>query len=112
MLAAIAAILILFASQAVGQQMHRIGFLGAAVVPVPEQAFVDVLRTRGYVVGENLEIDFSHHSLPLFLSDAPQCHVGPRPAGTVAVRSASPESAADRAQKRPTRALTPPRSIA
>ena len=81
-LAAIAAILILFASQAVGQQMHRIGYLGATVLPGPEQALVDVLRTRGYVVGENLEIDFRHHSLPLFLSDAPQGHVGPRPART------------------------------
>ena len=59
-LAAIAAISVLFASQTVGQQMHRIGFLGAAVVPGPEQAFVEVLKTRGYVVGENIEIDFRH----------------------------------------------------
>src|SRR6516162_10057967 len=59
-LAATAALLILFASQTVGQQIHRIGFLGAAVVPRPEQAFVEVLKTRGYVVGENLEIDFRH----------------------------------------------------
>src|SRR6516164_10567865 len=55
-----------------------------------------------------------HYSflLSVFPSDDPQRRVGPRPAGTVAVRSASPESAADRAQKRPTRASTPPRSIA
>jgi len=59
-LAGTTAILILIASQTVGQQMHRIGFLGAAVVPGPEQAFVEVLKTRGYVVGENLEIDFRH----------------------------------------------------
>ena len=59
-LAALAALLILFASQAVGQQVHRVGYLGAAVIPEAEQAFMEVLRKRGYVVGQNLQIDFRH----------------------------------------------------
>jgi putative ABC transport system substrate-binding protein len=98
-LAAIAAILILFASQTVGQQMHRIGYLGAAVVPVPEQAFVDVLRTRGYVVGENLEIDFRHSEgqnerIPALVAElvarGPEVIVTSTPQNAVAVHTAAP----------------------
>jgi putative tryptophan/tyrosine transport system substrate-binding protein len=98
-LAAIAAILILFASQAVGQQMHRIGFLGAAVLPGQEQAFVDVLRTRGYVVGENLEIDFRHSEdqnepIPALVAElvarGPEVIVTSSRQNSVAVHAAAP----------------------
>ena len=98
-LAAIAAISVLFASQAAGQQMHRIGFLGAAVVPGPERAFVDVLRTRGYVVGENLEIDFRHSEgqderIPALVAELvarnPEVIVTSAPQNAVAVHTAAP----------------------
>jgi putative tryptophan/tyrosine transport system substrate-binding protein len=98
-LAATAAILILFASQAVGQQIHRIGFLGAAVVPKPEQAFVDVLRTRGYALGENLEIDFRHSEgqnerIPALVAElvarGPEVIVTSTPQNAVAVHTAAP----------------------
>jgi putative ABC transport system substrate-binding protein len=98
-LAGTAAILMLIASQTVGQQMHRIGFLGAAVVPGPEQAFVEVLKTRGYVVGENLEIDFRHSEgqnerIPALVAElvarGPEVIVTSGPQNAVAVHTAAP----------------------
>jgi putative ABC transport system substrate-binding protein len=99
-LAAIAAILILFASQAAGQQpLHRVGFLGAAVIPEAEQAFVEVLRTRGYILGQNLQIDFRHSEgqnerIPALVAElvalGPEVIVASSPQNSIAVHTAAP----------------------
>ena len=60
-LAVIAAILILFTSQAWGQQpVHRVGVLSNAQLPENIQAWEATLRDRGYVVGWNLQIEYRH----------------------------------------------------
>jgi putative ABC transport system substrate-binding protein len=60
-LAMIAMSLILFASQAVGQQpVHRVGVLGATEAPEQTQALLEGLRDRGYVVGGNLQIEYRY----------------------------------------------------
>src|SRR5438128_12119966 len=57
-LAVIAASLILFASQAQGQQpVHRIGVLSAGENPEEMQALLEGLGERGYAVGRNLQIE-------------------------------------------------------
>src|SRR5437899_248504 len=58
-LAVIAASLILFSSQAQGQQpVHRVGVLKVTEVPEQEQALLEGLRERGYVSGRNLQIEY------------------------------------------------------
>ena len=58
-LAVIAASLMLFASQAGGQQpVHRIGVLAITEGPEEPRAWLEALRERGYVVGRNVLIDF------------------------------------------------------
>jgi putative tryptophan/tyrosine transport system substrate-binding protein len=60
-LAMIAACLILFASQAGGQQpVHRVGVLGATESPENAQSWLEGLRERGYVVGGNLQIEYRY----------------------------------------------------
>src|SRR6266850_4857835 len=60
-LAVIAASLILFASQAWGQQpVHRVGVLANNENPEVMQAFLEGLRERGYVVGRNLQIEYRY----------------------------------------------------
>src|SRR5438034_2466294 len=60
-LAVIATCLILFASQAGGQQpVHRIGVLGVTENPEVTQALLEGLRERGYVVGGNLQIEYRY----------------------------------------------------
>jgi putative tryptophan/tyrosine transport system substrate-binding protein len=60
-LAVIAASLILFTSQARGQQaVHRIGVLAATESPENTQALLEGLRERGYVVGGNLQIEYRY----------------------------------------------------
>jgi putative ABC transport system substrate-binding protein len=60
-LAVIAASLLLFASQAQGQQrVHRIGVLLNTENPEANQAWLEGLRERGYVVGENLQIEYRY----------------------------------------------------
>src|SRR4029077_12648144 len=60
-LAVIAACLILFALQARGQQLvHRIGVLWNIENPEAELAWLEGLRERGYVVGENLQIEYRY----------------------------------------------------
>jgi putative ABC transport system substrate-binding protein len=57
----IAASLILFASQAGGQQpVHRIGVLMGTESPEQTQALLEGLRERGYVVGQNLQIEYRY----------------------------------------------------
>jgi putative ABC transport system substrate-binding protein len=58
-LAVIAASLILFASQAGGQQpVHRVGVLAITEGPDDPQAWLEALRERGYVVGGNLQVEY------------------------------------------------------
>ena len=60
-LAVIAASLILFASQAQGQQpVHRVGVLMATEIPEAMQDLPEGLRERGYVVGRNLQIEYRY----------------------------------------------------
>jgi putative ABC transport system substrate-binding protein len=60
-LAMIAASLILFASQAEGQQpVHRVGVLSNTENPEAAQAWLEGLRERGYVVGGNLQIEYRY----------------------------------------------------
>ena len=60
-LVVIAACLMLFASQAGGQQpVHRIGVLSVIENPEMMQAWLEGLRERGYVVGRNLQIEYRY----------------------------------------------------
>jgi putative ABC transport system substrate-binding protein len=60
-LAVIAASLILFASQARGQQpVHRVGVLSFTERPLQTQALLEGLREGGYVVGQNLQIEYRY----------------------------------------------------
>ena len=60
-LAMIAAGLILFASQAGGQQpVHRVGVLMATEIPEAMQDLPEGLHERGYVVGRNLQIEYRY----------------------------------------------------
>ena len=60
-LAAIAASLILFVTQAGGQQpVHRIGVLSNIENPEMMQAWLEGLRERGYVAGGNLQIEYRY----------------------------------------------------
>jgi putative ABC transport system substrate-binding protein len=55
----IVASLTLFASQASGQQpVHRIAYLGNVENPEPKRAWLEGLRERGYVEGQNLQIEY------------------------------------------------------
>jgi ABC-type sugar transport system substrate-binding protein len=60
-LSAFVASLILFASQALAQQaVHRVGVLASTENPELTQAFLEGLRERGYVVGQDLQIEFRY----------------------------------------------------
>jgi putative ABC transport system substrate-binding protein len=60
-LAIIAASLILFASQAHGQQsVHRVGVLASTEIPENVEAWVQGLHERGYAVGQNLQIEYRY----------------------------------------------------
>jgi putative tryptophan/tyrosine transport system substrate-binding protein len=59
--ALIAVSLILFASRAGGQlPVHRVGVLASAQIPERIQAWEAGLRDRGYVVGQNLQIEYRY----------------------------------------------------
>src|SRR5215469_16481073 len=56
-----AAIFLCFAQNAWAQELvHRVGFLAITEVPEVQNAFIDGLRERGYVVGRNLQLDFRY----------------------------------------------------
>src|SRR5260370_28892671 len=64
-LAVIAAGLMLFASQAGGQQpVHRIGVLANNENPEVMKAWLDGLRERGYAIGRNLQIEYRYSQSP------------------------------------------------
>jgi putative ABC transport system substrate-binding protein len=53
--------LILFASQALAQQaVHRVGVLASTEVPELTQTFLEGFREGGYVVGQDLQIEFRY----------------------------------------------------
>src|SRR6266481_5992412 len=99
-LAMIAAGLILFASQAGGQQpVHRIGVLMATETPENAQAFMEGLRERGYVVGRNLQIDYRYsqgltEQIPALVAElsalGPEVIVASTAQNAVAVHTAAP----------------------
>src|SRR5882672_4213945 len=99
-LAVIAASLILFASQARGQQpVHRIGVLEGTEDPENSQAFLEGLRERGYVVGRNLQIEYRYsqgrtEQIPALVAElvalGPEVIVANAPPNAVAVHAAAP----------------------
>jgi ABC-type uncharacterized transport system substrate-binding protein len=99
-LAVIAASLILFASQARGQQpVHRIGVLMATETPENAQALLEGLRERGYVVGRNLQIDYRYsqartEQIPALVAElaalGPEVIVASTAQNAVAVHAAAP----------------------
>jgi putative tryptophan/tyrosine transport system substrate-binding protein len=99
-LAVIAATLILFLSQARGQQpVHRIGVLANTETPEAKQAWLEGLRERGYVVGRNLQIEYLYSQaqterIPALVAElvalGPEVIVTAGPQNTVAVHAAAP----------------------
>ena len=99
-LVVIAASLILFASQARGQQPgHRIGVLANTQDPEMTQAFVEGLRERGYVVGQNLQIEYRYsqgrtEGIPALVAElvalGPEVIVAAAPPNAVAVHATAP----------------------
>jgi putative ABC transport system substrate-binding protein len=99
-LAVIAASLILFASQARGQQpVHRIGVLRNMEDPEIMEAWLGGLREHGYVVGRNLAIEYRFwqsrtERIPALVAELvafdPEVMVAATPPSAVAVHSAAP----------------------
>ena len=97
---AIATILLLVASQAGGQQaVHRIGYLGGTRVPELMQAWLEGLRARGYVEGQNVQIEYRwyqgrYDQIPALLAElvafAPEVLVTSTSNAAVAVHAAAP----------------------
>lgn len=98
--AAIAAILLLFASQAAGQQpVHRIAVLGNLWFPEMRQAWLEGLREHGYVEGQNLQIEFRDFQgrpdrIPALLAEliafGPEIIVTGTSVSAIAIREAAP----------------------
>ena len=99
-LAVIAASLILFASQARGQQpVHRIGVLWNTENPEMTQALLEGLRERGYVVGQNFQIEYRYsqartEQIPALVAElvafGPEVIVAATTQNAVAVHAAAP----------------------
>jgi putative tryptophan/tyrosine transport system substrate-binding protein len=99
-LAAIAATLLLFASQAGGQQpVHRVGVLASTEIPENVEAWLGGLRERGYVVGQNLQIEYRYFrgrydQLPALLTELvafdPEVIVTSTSNSAVAIHAAAP----------------------
>jgi len=99
-LAVIAASLVLFASQAGGQQpVHRVGVLANTETPEEMQAWLEGLREHGYVVGRNLQIEYRYSQaqserIPALVAElvalGPEVIVTVAPQLTVAVHAAAP----------------------
>ena len=99
-LAVIAASLILFASQAGGQQpVHRVGVLANTETPEEMQAWLEGLREHGYVGGRNLQIEYRYSQaqserIPALVAElialGPEVIVTVGPQQTVAVHAAAP----------------------
>jgi putative ABC transport system substrate-binding protein len=100
-LAVIAASLILFASQAHGQQpVHRIGVLGSTEIPERSRALLEGLRERGYLVGQNLLIEYRYwqaraEQIPTLVAElvalGPEIIITTTPQAAAAVHAAAPQ---------------------
>jgi putative tryptophan/tyrosine transport system substrate-binding protein len=99
-LAVIAASLILFASQARGQQpVHRVGVLATTESSENTQALLEGLRERGYVGGRNLQIEYRYsqgrtEQIPALVTElvalGPEVIVANGTPNAVAVHAAAP----------------------
>jgi putative tryptophan/tyrosine transport system substrate-binding protein len=99
-LAVIAASVVLFASQAQGQQpVHRIGVLAPNETPEMMQAWLEGLRERGYVVGQDLQIEYRFSQsqperTPALVAElvalGPEVIVAAGPQNALAVHAAAP----------------------
>jgi ABC transporter substrate binding protein len=99
-LAVIAASLILFASQAGGQQpVHRIGVLSVMGGPEMMQSWLEGLRERGYVESGNLQIEYRSsqartEQIPALVAElvafGPEVIVAESTPNAVAVHAAAP----------------------
>jgi putative ABC transport system substrate-binding protein len=99
-LAVIVASLILFASQAWGQQpVHRVGVLASTEVPESVEAWMEGLRERGYVIGRDLLIEYRYfraryEQIPGLLTELvafdPEVIVTSTSNSAVAIHSAAP----------------------
>jgi putative tryptophan/tyrosine transport system substrate-binding protein len=99
-LALIAASLILFASQAGGQQpVHRVGVLAPEETPEMMQVWLEELGERGYVVGRNLQIEYRYSQaqserIPALVAEliafGPEVIVAVTTPSAVAVHAAAP----------------------
>src|SRR5215831_2252555 len=100
-LVVIVANLILFATQAGGQQpVHRIGYLGGTRVPELMQAWLEGLRAHGYVEGLNVKIEYRwyqgrYEQIPALLAElvafGPEIIVTSTSNAAVAVHAAAPK---------------------
>lgn len=99
-LAVVAASLMLFTSQARGQQLvHRIGVLMATETPENAQALLEGLRERGYVVDQNLQIEYRYsqartEQIPALVAElvalGPEIIIANGTPNAVAVRAGAP----------------------
>jgi putative ABC transport system substrate-binding protein len=99
-LALIGASLIPFAPQAYGQQsVHRVGVLGSTEIPENIEAWLEGLRARGYVVGQNLEVEYRYfrgryEQIPALLAElvpfGPEVIVTSTSNSAVAIHAAAP----------------------
>jgi len=99
-LAIIAASLILFASQAHGQQtVHRVGVLRNNENPELTEAWLGGLRERGYVVGRNLQIEYRYwrartEQIPALVAElvafGPEVIIASATPSAIAVHAAAP----------------------
>ena len=99
-LVVIAMCLILFTSQAEGQQpVHRVGVLWVTENPEGERGLVEGLRERGYVVGQNLQIEYRYsqgrtEQIPTLVAElvafGPEAIVAEATSNAVAVHATAP----------------------
>jgi putative ABC transport system substrate-binding protein len=99
-LAVVAASLILLASQAFGQHaVRRVGVLASTEIPEMTQVFLEGLREHGYIVGQNLQIEYRYFrgrydQIPALLAElvafGPEVIVTPTSNSAVAIHAAAP----------------------
>jgi putative ABC transport system substrate-binding protein len=99
MLPVIAASLILFTSQAFGQQpAHRVGVLANMRLPETVQAWTEGLRERGYIEGQNLRVAYRYwqartEQIPVLVSELlafdPEIMVAATPQSAVAIHASA-----------------------
>src|SRR5260370_24087986 len=98
--AAITATLLLFASHSGGQHsVHRVGYLGSQPVPELRQAWQEGFSGRGYVEGQNLQIEYRYFQghyerIPALLAElvafGPELIVTSTSNSAVAIHAAAP----------------------